>query len=124
MYWTPDGWKRENMEQEIVCQNPLNWNNSNELFENRIQSSIKVKSSNMSIIDYFATENTNSAFSIAYTESQDFSSMVSANNMVQVKGKLINKISRFSSNGDLHNFDISIFWGAIRDNLKQRISNF
>ena len=50
--------------------------------------------------------------------------MVSANNMVQVKGKLINKISRFSSNGDLHNFDISIFWGAIRDNLKQRISNF
>ena len=25
MYWTPDGWKRENMEQEIICQNPLNW---------------------------------------------------------------------------------------------------
>ena len=124
MYWTPDGWKRENMEQEIICQNPLNWKNSDTLIENKMQSSIKVKSSNMSIIDYFATENTNSEFSIAYTESQDFSSKVSSNNMVQVKGNLINKISRFSSNGDLHNFDISIFWGAIRDNVKQRISNF
>ena len=40
------------------------------------------------------------------------------------KGNLIDSISRFSSNGDLHNFDISIFWGAIRDNVKQRISNF
>jgi len=124
MYWTPDGWKRENMEQEIICQNPLNWKNSDISIENKMQSSIKVKSSNMSIIDYFATENTNSDFSIAYTESQDFSSKVSSNNMVQVKGNLINKISRFSSNGDLHNFDISIFWGAIRDNVKQRISNF
>ena len=61
---------------------------------------------------------------MAYIARKDFSSKVSSNNMVQVKGNLINKISRFSSNGDLHNFDISIFWGAIRDNVKQRISNF
>ena len=44
--------------------------------------------------------------------------------LFQEQSALINKISRFSSNGDLHNFDISIFWGAIRDNVKQRISNF
>ena len=30
----------------------------------------------------------------------------------------------FAPNGDLHNFDMSLFWGAIRNNVKQRANAF
>ena len=33
---------------------------------------------------------------------------------------MIDKIKKFSNAGDLHNFDMSLFWGAIRNNVKIR----
>jgi hypothetical protein len=40
--------------------------------------------------------------------------------MVETRGPLIQKIERFANDGDLHNFDMSLFWGAIRENVKLR----
>ena len=34
--------------------------------------------------------------------------------------KTLDKIKKFSNAGDLHNFDMSLFWGAIRSNVKLR----
>ena len=34
------------------------------------------------------------------------------------------EIERFANEGDLHNFDISLFWGAIRKNVKERANAY
>ena len=44
--------------------------------------------------------------------------------MIETRGPLIDKIKPFAPNGDLHNFDMSLFWGAIRNNVKVRANAF
>jgi hypothetical protein len=44
--------------------------------------------------------------------------------MIETRGPLIEKIKRFAIAGDLHNFDMSLFWGAIRNNVKLRAAAY
>ena len=48
----------------------------------------------------------------------------SKNFMIETRGPLVDKIKPFAPNGDLHNFDMSLFWGAIRNNIKVRANAF
>ena len=51
-----------------------------------------------------------------------FEARISNKSMIETRGPLIEKIKRFAVAGDLHNFDMSLFWGAIRNNVKLRRS--
>ena len=86
---------------------------------------IRLKSDKLSLADYYATKNTYSKLSIdAISLILTFEARVSNNFMVETKGPLIEKIERFAIAGDLHNFDMSLFWGAIRDNVKLRAAAY
>ena len=108
------------MEQALVCQNPFSWNASHDWIIDPNNIPIRLKSDKLSLADYYATKNTYSKLSIEAISDLTFEARVSKNFMVETKGSLIDKIERFANEGDLHNFDMSLFWGAIRDNVKLR----
>ena len=120
LFWTPDGWTLEPMEQALVCQNPLSWNSNQDWINDLKNISIRLKSDKLSLADYYATKNTYSKLTIEAIPDLTFEARVSENFMVETRGPLIQKIERFSNDGDLHNFDMSLFWGASRDNVKLR----
>ena len=120
LFWTPDGWTLEPMEQALVCQNPLSWNSNQDWINDLKNISIRLKSDKLSLADYYATKNTYSKLTIEAIPDLTFEARVSENFMVETRGPLIQKIERFANDGDLHNFDMSLFWGAIRDNVKLR----
>ena len=120
LFWTPDGWTLEPMEQDLVCQNPLSWNSNQDWIIDPKNISIRLKSDKLSLADYYATKNTYSKLTIEAIPDLTFEARVSENFMVETRGPLIQKIERFANDGDLHNFDMSLFWGAIRDNVKLR----
>ena len=64
-----------------------------------------------------------SKISIEYTDVTEMEVRVSPNHMIELRGPLIDKVSKLSANGDLHNFDIQLFWKAIRNNIKDRIAS-
>ena len=123
MYWTPDEWIREAMEQPLVCQNPITWNSSSDWVTNTNQISIRLKSSEIKALDYYATQHAQSKISIEYTDVTEMEVRISPNHMIELRGPLIDKVSKLSVNGDLHNFDIQLFWKAIRNNIKDRIAS-
>ena len=120
LFWTPDGWMLEPMEQALVCQNPLSWNSNQDWINDLKNISIRLKSDKLSLADYYATKNTYSKLTIEAIPDLTFEARVSQNFMLETRGPLIKKIERFANDGDLHNFDMSLFWGAIRDNVKLR----
>ena len=123
MYWPPDEWIREPMEQPLVCQNPMTWNSSSDWVTNTNQISIRLKSSEIKALDYYATQHAQSKISIEYTDVTEMEVRISPNHMIELRGPLIDKVSKLSVNGDLHNFDIQLFWKAIRNNIKDRIAS-
>ena len=124
LFWTPDGWTLEPMEQALVCQNPLSWNTNQDWIIDPQNISIRLKSDKLSLADYYATKNTYSKLSIEAIPDLTFEARVSKNFMIETRGPLIKKIERFANDGDLHNFDMSLFWGAIRDNVKLRVKAY
>ena len=45
--------------------------------------------------------------------------------LVEAKGPLIKNIEKMKFfNGDLHSFDVMLFWGTLRQNVKDRIDAF
>jgi len=119
-FWTPVGWKSEPMEQPLVCQNPFSWTDQGEWIDDPNNISIRLKSDKLSLANYYATKNTFSKLSIDAITNLEFQAKVSKNYMIETRGPLIDKIRKFSVEGDLHNFDMSLFWGAIRNNIKVR----
>ena len=124
MFWLPSGWVREKQEQPLVCQNPLSWKTGNEWVEADENIAIRVKLNNQGLSDYYSDKHSGSKITIEATRVQEFKSRVSNIDMVEVDGPLIKKVKRFSANGDLHNFDISLFWGAIETNAALRANSF
>ncbi len=120
LFWTPDGWTLEQMEQDLVCQNPFSWNANHDWILDPRNIPIRLKSDKLSLADYYATKNTYSKLSIEAISNLTFEARVSENSMVETRGPLIQKIERFANDGDLHNFDMSLFWGALRENVKLR----
>ena len=64
LFWTPDGWTLEPMEQALVCQNPLSWNAEQDWMIDSNNIPIRLKSDKLSLADYYATKNTYSKLSI------------------------------------------------------------
>jgi hypothetical protein len=85
---------------------------------------IRLKSDKLSLANYYATKNTYSKLSIDAILDLSFEARISNNHMIETKGPLIDKIKRFAVAGDLHNFDMSLFWGAIRNNVKLRAASY
>ena len=124
MFWLPNGWTTENMEQPIVCQNPLCWTSNNDWQHDKNNIVIRLRSNNSFLTDYSATKHKHSKISIDSIDDLDFEARYSKNFMIETRGPLIDKIKPFAPNGDLHNFDMSLFWGAIRNNVKERANAF
>tara|TARA_X000001036_G_scaffold431423_1_gene465699 strand:- start:6986 stop:8092 length:1107 start_codon:yes stop_codon:yes gene_type:complete len=124
LFWTPKGWTLELMDQPLVCQNPFIWNAAHDWVDDPVNISIRLKSDKLSLADYYATKNTYSKLSIEAITGLSFEARVSENFLLETRGPLIEKIKRFANAGDLHNFDMSLFWGAIRNNVKKRAYAF
>ena len=60
------------------------------------------------------------------TEVQNFSSKInSESGLLETKGDLIDKMRKMRSfTGDLHSFDVMLFWGSLRHNIDKRIKAF
>ena len=124
MFWLPSGWTTETMEQPIVCQNPLCWTSNKDWQQDKNNIVIRLRSNNAFLTDYSATEHKHSKISIDSINDLSFEARYSKNFMIETRGSLIDKIKSFAPNGDLHNFDMSLFWGAIRNNVKVRANAF
>ena len=124
MFWMPNGWTTENMEQPIVCQNPFCWTINKDWQKDENNIPIRLRSNNLFLTDYTATEHKHSKIEVEAITDLSFEARYSKNFMIETRGPLINKIKSFAPNGDLHNFDMSLFWGAIRNNVKVRANAF
>ena len=124
MFWTPDGWCREVMEQPLVCQNPMTWTVDKNWQTNNDNIPIRLKSTNLFLTDYHSTKHTHSKLSIEKIDKLSFQSRYSKNFMIETKGSLIDKMKSFTIGGDLHNFDMTLFWGSIRKNVQDRANAY
>lgn len=120
MLWTPTGWSREKMDQPLVCQNPMSWTDQQGWISDLNNFSIRLKSTNLFLADYHAKNHSHANLSIERIEGLTFQARHSDNSMIETKGSLIDKMKSFTVGGDLHSFDISLFWGSIRDNVRIR----
>ena len=77
-------------------------------------------------MDLTMLKHTNSKKTIGTTRIQNFHSRVnSENGLLETKGDLIEKMRKMRSfNGDLHSFDVMLFWGSMRQNIINRINAF
>ena len=124
MLWLPEGWRQEPMEQPLVCQNPFSWNTKSDWISDEDNIAIRLKASNLFLADYFATKHSHSDLSIDAINDLSFEARHSENSMIETQGPLIEKMKSFTTGGDLHNFDVSLFWGAIRQNVQRRAHAF
>ena len=124
--WLPDGWVKVDMGQKIIGTNPLSWNSSSlwcDALSNNL--AITTKAKNYNFTDRLAKEYSGSIKSIIPSIPQNFSCRINQDNgLLETKGMLVEKIRKLINSGDLHNFDISLFWGSLRTNVKDRINAF
>jgi len=122
--WSPSGWSREKMEQPLVCQNPMTWNLEPGWTSDESLVSIRLKSSNLFLSDYHATKHSHAKLSVEAVTDKSFEARLSNNNMVETRGPLIERVEKLTAGGDLHSFDVSLFWGSIRSNVALRTNAF
>ena len=79
IFWTPNGWTLEPMEQALVCQNPFSWNDIHDWIIDSNNIPIRLKSDKLSLADYYATKNTYSKLSIEAISDLTFEARVSTN---------------------------------------------
>ena len=126
-HWTPNGWSFQNMSQKIVGLNPFNWTSSSEwVNQNNSHCSIINKSNTDVFTDLTINEHTNSKKKIGLTKFQNFNSRINKESgLLETKGELIDKMRKMRSfTGDLHSFDVMLFWGSLRENINTRIKEF
>ena len=121
MYWTPQGWIREDMEQDLICTNPLSWQLDKEWHDNKGDNAVQLTSTSPTLTNFYATKNAYPKLGLRYTRLQDFTARVSDTSLLEMKGELIDHLVKFTRNGDLHSFDITLFWQAIEHNVLERI---
>jgi len=121
MYWIPEGWIREEMEQDLVCTNPLSWHQDKEWHDNNQDNAVQLTSTSPTLTNFYATKNAYPKLGLRYTRLQDFAARVSDTSLLEMKGDLIDHLVKFTRNGDLHSFDITLFWQAIENNVLERI---
>ena len=124
MFWTPAGWCREAMEQPLVCQNPMTWTADPSWSNDETNIPIRLKSTNLFMVDYYAKKHSHSKLSIEAIDNLIFEAKYSDNFMIETRGPLIEKIKSLTVGGDLHSFDVSLFWGAIKNNVRVRANAY
>ena len=126
LFWTPKGWTIELMSQKIVSTNPFSWTNDNGWYSDDKNKSIINKAQNYDFTDRLRVEHTGTKKSIGLTRIQGFDCSVNKESgLLEAKGELIENIKKMKYfNGDLHPFDIMLFWGTLRQNIKDRINAF
>ena len=88
--------------------------------------SIINKAQNYDFLDRLRKEHSGTKKSIGFTSIQGFSaSLNSETGLLETRGPLIENISKMKLfNGDLHSLDVMLFWGSLRQNIKDRIEAF
>ena len=127
VFWRPSGWTVELMKQKIVATNPFSWLNSSEwVDQNMSHLSIINKANGYDFSDRLAVEHTGIAKSISVTKTQECSASLNKDSgLVELKGPLVERMRNMADfSGDLHSFDIMLFWGSLRQNAKDRINAF
>jgi len=127
IFWKPSGWDLEYMDQKIYGINPFSWNHSNEwISQPECHSSIITKADNYDFADRFSSSHSKSNKSIRYSSVQDFTSALnSKTGLLEAKGPLVDRYKKIRYfDGDLHSYDVMLFWGCLRQNIKDRINAF
>lgn len=126
IFWLPDGWIKQDMGQKIVTTNPLSWTTDTKWI-NSLDSNLAIttKAKNYNFANRLAKEYSGSIKSIIPTTLQNFDCQINrTNGLLETRGELVDKIRTLVDSGDLHNFDISLFWGSLRQNVEDRINAF
>ena len=125
-FWTPNGWTSEPMVQKIVSTNPFSWTNDSDWHLSPQNKSIINKSQDYDFTDQISIAHTGTKKSIGLTRVQEFSaSLNDKSGLVETRGPLIDNIKKMKFfSGDLHSFDMMLFWGTLRQNVKDRIKTF
>ena len=126
LFWKPSGWSVELMKQKVVATNPFSWTNDNEWHSNSENKSIINKAQNYDFTDRLRIEHTGTKKSIGLTRIQEFEASLNEDTgLIDTKGPLIESIKKMKHfNGDLHPFDVMLFWGTLRQNIQDRINAF
>lgn len=125
-FWTPSGWTSEPMIQKIVSTNPFSWTNDSNWHLSSKNKSIINKSQEYDFTDQISIEHTGTKKSIGLTRVQEFSaSLNDKSGLIETRGPLIDNIKKMKFfSGDLHSFDMMLFWGTLRQNVTDRITTF
>ena len=127
VFWQPSGWSVQPMKQKIVATNPFSWTNDATWHKaNNFSKSIINKSPDYNFADVLQLNYLGSKKSIGLTRLQDLSaSLNSESGLVETKGPLIDNMKKMAGfTGDLHSFDVMLFWGSMRENIHNRINAF
>ena len=127
VFWQPSGWSVQPMKQKIVATNPFSWTNDSTWHTaNNFSKSIINKSPDYNFADVLQLNYLGSKKSIGLTRLQAFSaSLNSESGLVETKGPLIDNMKKMAGfTGDLHSFDVMLFWGSMRENIHNRINAF
>lgn len=127
VFWTPSGWSTELMKQKIVSINPFSWQDNNDWEEAPVNhSSVITKSPNFDFADRLSINHSGAKKSLAYAREQRFSTRRNPDNgLIETRGPLVEKMRKMATfTGDLHSYDVMLFWGCFRENIKDRINAF
>ena len=127
IFWTPSEWTIQYMDQKIYSTNPFTWLNDNDWHEPpECHSAVITKSPNYDFADRLSTKHSGAKKSLRYSSVQDFSVSLNAQNgLLEARGPLVDRIKRIQYfTGDLHSYDVMLFWGCLRQNIKDRINAF
>ena len=126
LIWLPSGWSLESMSQKAVSTNPFSWTNDSDWHDNKHNKSIINKAQNYDFLDRLSKDHSGTKKSIGFTSIQGFSaSLNNETGLLETRGPLIENISKMKLfNGDLHSLDVMLFWGSLRQNIKDRIEAF
>lgn len=125
--WKPSGWSSQKMNQKLISTNPFSWNDDvNWQKPNNSHLSTMIKTTNYNYLDRLSQNHSGEKKSIVPSAIQDFQIRINTKTgLIEAKGDLIDRISKVQYfTGDLHSFDISLFWGSFRQNIKDRINAF
>ena len=127
IFWKPAGWSVEYMDQKIFSTNPFSWTNDSDWHEpSKYHCSVITKSPNFNFADRLATNHSGAKKSLRLSTEQHFSVSINCiNGLLEARGPLVNKIKKMQHfTGDLHSYDVMLFWGCLRNNIKDRIGAY
>lgn len=111
---------------ELASTNPVTWNSDHSWHPVPANSFIMPKFGGKNVFfDYFATSRTNPEFKdIRFIEDQNIEVRLRDDGLLESRGTTVDRILKkdFTGNKDLHIWDYQLFWGQIKQNIKQRVA--